>query len=62
MHIIRIFIISRIHWKRKLWYQLWRISLIRREYWTILLFFQGTVYGVSGKGFADWNFVFGKQE
>lgn len=25
-------------------------------------FFQGTVYGVSGKGFADWNFVFGKQE
>ena len=39
MHIIRIFIISRIHWKRKLWYQLWRISLIRREYWTILLFF-----------------------
>ena len=25
-------------------------------------FFQGTVYGVSGKGFADWNFVFGKPE
>ena len=25
-------------------------------------FFQGTVYGVSGKGFADRDFVFGKQE
>ena len=32
---------ARIHWKRKLWYQLWRISLIRREYWRILLFFPG---------------------
>lgn len=25
-------------------------------------FFQGTVHGVSGKGFADWDFVFRKQE
>ena len=23
-------------------------------------FSRGTVYGVSGKGFADWNFVFGE--
>mgnify|MGYP006996846589 CR=1 FL=1 len=44
MHIIRIFIISRIHWKRKLWYQLWRISLIRRECWRILLFFSRELF------------------
>ena len=29
---------------------------------THCFFFQRTVYGVSGKGFADWNFVFRKQE
>mgnify|MGYP007103138750 CR=1 FL=1 len=44
MHIIRIFIISRIHWKRKLWYQLWRISLIRRECWRILPFFSRELF------------------